>query len=229
MQHRTSLVRRVAALTTAGLCGFVTAAVAAPRTAVSCHLITDPVGDTYVGAAPMESASPDDAALDLRSGDLGASGSNLVVVVRLHSLSTTDPLAAVGRGYEAAFSVNDRRHYLVSAHVFPDGTSFNLYGPVTAESSSSTPASASYPFLGRVTGTIDAPNSRVRIAVPAALLGLRNGTWLRLTGLGSSRAVGVAADGGSPLPHELSNSTGSPADEAQGSRTYAYGSPSCAR
>ncbi len=194
----------------------------------SCLMITDPQGDTSVGPSGVGAGPGQDASLDVRSADIATNATTFVALVRVQQLGNGDTGSATGRLYRAEFSVNGSRDYVVIASVMPDGSSFTVYGPHTAESSD-TSQTKNYAYLARVTGALEVASSSVRISVPTQLLRILPGMPLRLTKVASERAVGLsgAATAGAPLSTE--NETSSPADETTQEASYKAGSPSCVR
>lgn len=102
-------------------------AVAAPKPAKVCQLLTDPSGDTGFAqvSAPVESPS-----LDILSADIASSAKTLAGVVRVRSLRG-DAATTVGRQYVLYFYVGEAEWRLTGKRVTGSGDSFTLHAPGT--------------------------------------------------------------------------------------------------
>lgn len=189
-------------LATAGLAG------AAPAKPV-CNLVQDVKGDGTGFLFTDQDYLPNDANLDLVSGDIATDAKTITAVIRTDQLALSDPNSPTGRAYYANFTVGDKELYLA---VRLDATGAGTFTGGYIENTRTS--------LGAATGVVDVQKKEVRISAPLSLFAsqatIKPGTKILDLNLLAQRYVGAAGPGATPS-----------ADEAVGGKTYTAGARSC--
>lgn len=189
-------------LATAGLAG---AAPAKP----SCNLVQDVKGDGTGFVFTDQDYLPNDANLDLVSGDIATDAKTITAVIRTDALALSDPNSPTGRAYYANFAVAGKQLYLA---VRLDATGAGTFSGGYIENTRQ--------GLGAATGVVDVEKKEVRISAPLSLFAsqavIKPGTKIADLNLLAQRYIGVAGPGATPS-----------ADEAVGGKVYTAGSTSC--
>lgn len=191
----------------------------------TCHLITDPTGDT-------QGPSPDNLhQLDLTGADIAANDQELTVVIRLASLTDEQSTDVAGRIYDFFFTVG-AASFDAQARLLTGGDDFNAYVADAQEDAAGNGGASSYSGIGTMTGIVDSRHKEIRMSAPlsvftayahfdnAPMKDLAVATyWAR--GIGTPPGTGPASVGGP--------SVGVQADEADTTRTTFLDWPSCVR
>ncbi|MCA1711190.1 MAG: hypothetical protein LC789_05935 [Actinobacteria bacterium] len=207
MTIRTAVVLSLAATVVAG-----GAAVAAPKAAPSCNLVTDAKGDGTGFLLTDMNYLPNDRNLDLVSGDVAATAKTITAVIRTDALDLKDSDAPTGRAYYANFTVDGVELFLSAAL---DGAGGATYSGGYIEGRRTR--------LGEATGVLDTKAQEIRISAPVSLFAekapIKPGKKVLDLNLLAQRYVGDRSAGG-VTPS---------ADEATGGKAYVVGAPSCAK
>jgi hypothetical protein len=199
----------VAALVATGISASADAAVRRPP---PCKTILDPEGDSAHGAS-----------LDIVSADIASDRKTVTAVIRLASISKTNPDAPTGQGYYFDFTAGGEAPIFLSYTITPTTESFN-YGYVDTATGGGLHRS-----IDAAKGVVDTAKKEIRISAPV-------GAWTtygnpkvgsKITGITLSTYWVVGAY--VPNPTNGSSTGGGslqPADDASG-KTYVAGSPSC--
>jgi hypothetical protein len=195
----------VIALSTAAV--GVGAATAAPK--ASCNLVTDPAGDAtgfVVTGLPL----PNDATLDILSGDIASNAKVVTGVLRMAAMGS-DSTAPLGRTYYLNFTINGTKVFL-SAVLDADGAATFKAGDFTGTNSGRK-------TIGEVSGVVDVAKKEIRITASTKTWPdtIKPGT--KLGGLNplAQRYFGTSTTGGATPT----------ADDATSEAVYTGGAPSC--
>jgi hypothetical protein len=207
--------KAVLLLTVCGATGviFGGAAVAAPKPAPVCNLVTDAAGDASVDSAGAVA----DAALDVVSVDVASDRNNITAVIRVKKLEKSS-----ARNWTAVFSA--------------DGTDFSLAGHTTAAGTEVFDAAYASATGGSIygpgtTGVFDLAKNEVRITTPLSLLSeqatIKPGKT-KVTGIGATTGAELLVPDASGVfgPTLFSYSPIS-ADTTDAGKDYTAGAPSC--
>lgn len=186
---------------TAGLAG------AAPA---ACNLVSDAKGDATGLFVTEPGPLPNDAQLDLVSGDIATKGKTVTAVIRVAELALTDASAPTGRAYYANFDAAGASFFL-SASLDQAGAAEYSGGFIDQTRTT----------LGDVKGVVDVAKKEIRISAPLGLFAeqatIKDGTAIQNLNLLAQRYVGAPGVGGATPT----------ADDALGGKTYTAGTPSC--
>lgn len=206
-----SKLRPVLAL---GVCAALAAATgvaaAAPKAAPVCNLVTDAKGDGTGFLFTDADYLPNDANLDLVSGDIASTAKVITAVIRTDALDLSDSAAPTGRAYYANFTVDGVDLFLSAAL---DGAGAATYSAGYIDTTRTS--------LGAVTGVVDTKKKEIRITAPVSIFAeqatIKPGKRVLDLNLLAQRYVGNRSVGGATPS----------ADEALGGKAYTAGSPSC--
>lgn len=189
------------------------AAVAAPKKPAvkpACNLVVDVKGDGTGFVFTDASYLPNDANLDLISGDIASNAKTVTAVIRTDALTLSDSSSPTGRAYYANFTVGEVALHLSAAL---DGSGEATYSAGFTETRRKS--------LGEATGVIDVAKKEIRISAPLSIFAekaaIKPGTKITDLNLLAQRYVGNRSVGG-VTPS---------ADAAEGGKTYVAGAPSC--
>ena len=194
----------------AGLLGVLaTAGLAGAAPAPACNLVQDAKGDGTGFVFTDEDYLPNDANLDLISGDIASNAKTITAVIRTDALAMSDPGAPTGRAYYANFTVGGKELYL-AVRLDASGNGTYTGGFIDGRRQN----------LGDATGVLDVAKKEVRISAPVSLFAaqaaIKPGTKITDLNLLAQRYIGVAGPGATPS-----------ADAAEGGKTYTAGARSC--
>jgi hypothetical protein len=191
----------------------------------SCHLVTDPSGDT-------ESVGPDDdSQLDILGGDFAMNRSTLTVVVKVTALTAEDITEPAGRIYEYDFTANGK-NFIAMASLLPGGSEFQAFiSDQRIEQGKSGARAAT--GIGTMTGTLDLQAHEVRMSAPLSVF-TRYASFSQ-TNVDHFAAFTYRAHGESLSGTQVgkvvdvSGSTGITVDEAWSKKVYRPYAPSCVK
>ena len=209
------------------------AALAAPKAAPVCNIITDPAGDTFAFRTQNDPPAgspvygPQDDNLDLVSADLASDGKVVTAVVRIKKLSRTIQTSPTGLTAAIGFHIGGDDHVVRLQGVLVTGQADRfevaVIGPDDLPNQPST-------YVGDVTGVVDLAKNEVRITAPAALLApygdLKPGTPL-FPNEAESATVSRGVPAITSTPGQPMTTRGPFADIAAGGKAIKVGAPSC--
>lgn len=189
----------------------VVAALAAPTSAASCNLITDPAGDAHVA----------DPALDVLSADVASDKRDLTVAIRLADLGDTAATSPAGTDYELTMLLGETTLQFLAARAVGQPPVFRVRTRTSGGADGFLWFELAGPDVSdRVRGTFDTASDEVRITVPLADLA-RYGATRR-----GARAYDLLVRTWRTVPLVVDTVIASE-DIARGTRSYALGTASC--
>ncbi len=215
--------RLLAVAVIAGVCAATPAIAATKHRAVpvSCHLLTDPVGDT-------QSVGPDDdSQLDIVGGDVAMNRTTLTTVIRLHALTAEDLTEPAGRIYEFDFTANGK-NFLTMGALLPGGSEFDAYMSSSRADQGGARAATG---IGQMTGVLDLQAKEIRLSGPVSMFKQYapfSQTYLDHLVAFTYRAHGESLSGtqvGKVV--DVSSSVGIEVDESYSAKRYLPYAPSC--
>jgi hypothetical protein len=219
--------RMLVAVAAIGALAAPAAAQAAPHkpAARSCHLVTDPSGDT-------DSVGPgDDSQLDLLGGDFAMNRTTLTVVIHVTALTAEDITEPAGRIYEYDFTANGK-NFIAMASLLPGGSEFQAFiSDQRIEQGKSGGRAAT--GIGSMTGTLDLQPHEVRMSAPLSIF--TKYASFSQTNVDHFAAFTYRANGESLSGTQVgkvidvSGSAGVGVDQAWSSKTYRPYAPSCVK
>jgi hypothetical protein len=201
-----SLVRPVVAVLLATSVVAGGGAIAAPKAAPVCNLVTDDVGDT--ASAPFPASN----AIDIKSADIGSDGETLTAVLRVAKYTANETETIYGKRYIVAFEGAGLKPMYLTALDYPAGISYN-FGEVTESATG-----PSYSSTGTAKGAIDAAKGEIKISVTASDLAAASFGKLQKRGL----LKGINAVTFRRVGNQLFEG-----DDASTSKKYTVGAASC--
>jgi hypothetical protein len=184
-------------------------ALAAPKAAPSCLLVTDDPGDASPGAGPSSDA------VDIISGDLGSGAKNLVVVLRLKSFAT-DTVTTTGATYVFAWTAGSTPQS-VQLLQYSDGTRAASFKPDNSFGSN-------VPAIP-VAFAIDAANATITWSIPRRVVPELKKKGVKFSALDVSARPATNTN----LPTGSSSITALNGDAASSPRTYVDSTATCVK
>ena len=234
MTHVLGVARRRRVVGCAALAVALLGGPAVADPATSCKLVVDPAGDAEFEDQPPPIPAP---SLDLVGGDFAADEHTLTAVIRVAGLPDFDPGAPTGLNVQLHFTVErrrgstgvERKGFALEAARSPAYDDFFYLWTFVDYIDHGEHSIWTLAPLGPVTGVFDGPAGEIRIHAPLAQLGMKprvtTGQRIRNLRLWSFYESGFASPTESRRPFVAGG--GSPADFAEGDRTYVVGDPSC--
>lgn len=191
--------------------------------AKSCHLVTDPPGDTQsVGV-------DDDSQLDILDGDFAMNRTKLTVVIKVKTLTAEDLTNPAGRIYEYDFTANGK-NFIAMASLLPGGDEYEAFiSDQRLEQGKSGARAAT--GIGQMTGVLDLQAHEVRMTAPLSVFtpyASFSQTNVDHFATFTYRAHGESLSGtdvGKVV--DISSSVGVGVDDAWSNRVYRPYAPSC--
>lgn len=173
-----------------------------------CNLIVDKAGD-----ASVLGPDPSDASLDILSADVASNAKHLTAVLRVRNLSASS-LAATGRNYYVQFSTPTAKNPIYLSYETTPYGNYSSWGALERGAG----GVGSYTYEGDATATVNKAKNEIRVTVPigklAALARLKPGA--KITKLHANTSAGFVV-----LVSDV--------DEADSTKTYIAGAPSCVK
>lgn len=188
--------------------GVASAATKKPAPKPVCNLVVDDAGD-----ASVLGPDPSDSTLDILSADLASDAKNVTAVLRVKSLSGSSA-AATGRNYYVQFTTASAKNPIYFSYETSPLGSFFSWGDLEPGAG----GVDSYTGKGDAIGTIDKAKNEIHLTVPvkelSLLANLRPGVKVTSISANTTAAFVVLV---------------STVDEAEGTKAYIAGAPSCVK
>jgi hypothetical protein len=183
---------------------------AAPTAKPVCNLLTDAAGDATGSFIAEGLPTPNEAAVDIVSGDVATKGRTLTTVLRVAKLSESSLSAPGGLHWKFFFDVAGTQVFTQAVAAAGSAPAFTV-GTIDETTGTST-------TLGDVTGVIDVAKNEVRVTAPFSILPATPKPGSRISGLlpNAGRYVNGVA-------FTFSDST----DNASSDKSYTVGAASC--